>query len=199
MTLDISNISLIIAAVAVGIIILFLVGFLTGAIKKLSTMLISSCVVLVLTFASIYGYEEGYFDFFTNDKITNMSDTEMIENRIQLFLDAYNSGDMDGVLDCMDKKTKNLIESSMGITDGILNGLSGMDINMSEIFGLSVGMVSNGDLLNIDDVNINIGSDNAATVSAILTYEDKYSGASSETVTFDMVKENDDWYISDMN
>ena len=43
------------------------------------------------------------------------SDEELIRDRMNTFLTAYNSGDLQGVLQCMDAKTRNTYQSALNI------------------------------------------------------------------------------------
>jgi hypothetical protein len=86
----------------------------------------------------------------------------------------------------------------MNITNSLIGKL-GVEIDLSDIFSLTVGVESEGDLLTVSNMNININSDNSAQVSANLTYESKSKiSNSSENVCFIMKKEKSDWFIQDI-
>lgn len=109
------------------------------------------------------------------------------------FLAAYNSGDMDKVLECLDSKTRNTYTAAMNITGGLI-GLTGFEVSISDLFGLGVGIMSDGDVLKLEQMDITIQSDTKATVSTTMHYKD-YETSYSETVKFTLVKEDGDWYI----
>lgn len=130
------------------------------------------------------------------------SDEELIESKINQFLKAYNSGDMDAVLECLAARTKNQVSSAMKIAQAIggavpkVGGILGK-ISISDLFGVSVGMVSDDDILTISDTTINIVSDTKATVDVVLGYKDKLSDTQGKAF-FTMVKEDNDWFIKNL-
>lgn len=129
----------------------------------------------------------------------NKTDEELINNRIESFIEAYNVGDMDGVLECLDSKTKNTFESAMNMSNALI-GKTGFNINLSDIFGFTVGMISEGDLLKVSKININFTSDETADVNTVLSYSDKTgTGDFDEKVIISMKKEKSDWFIEDIN
>ena len=55
------------------------------------------------------------------------SDEELIRDRMNTFLTAYNSGDLQGVLQCMDAKTRNTYQSALNIGNVLIpRGVSGL-------------------------------------------------------------------------
>ncbi|MBO4938704.1 MAG: hypothetical protein J6C98_06870 [Oscillospiraceae bacterium] len=124
---------------------------------------------------------------------TFKSDEELIEDRMNDFLKAYNSGDMDAVLECLDAKTRNTYKAAINIGSGLV-GLTGFNVSIADLFGLGIGVMSDGDVLQLRNMKINISSDTKATVSATMYYED-YEGGYSDDVKFALVKEDGDWYI----
>lgn len=127
------------------------------------------------------------------------SDEELIEARIDEFLTAYNTGDLDAVLNCLDAKTRNAYKSAIGITEALggavpnVGGILG-EISISDLFGISIGIMSKGDVLMVDIRQINIQDGTTATVDVTMGYKDKLDAFSSEAV-FTMLKENGNWYI----
>ena len=124
------------------------------------------------------------------------SDEELIESKINKFLQAYNSGDMDGVLECLDAKTKNTVKASMNIGSALI-GKTGFGITFSDLFSLGIGTMSEEDVLTISEKTINIESDVKATVDVTLGYKDKLSDMQEKAI-FTMVKEDDDWFIKNL-
>lgn len=161
------------------------------SIKGLLTVFFSVGIIAVLiTFASLYGIIN--LNMFKSDDV-------IIENRIDKFLKNYNSGDYDGVLDCLDLKTKNTYKSVSNIGNAII-GKTGFKISLADLFGISVGVLSSDDLLKVSDMNINIISENNAEVKAVLSYKNDAASAFNSTINvcFVMVKENNDWFIKDL-
>ena len=144
------------------------------------------------------------------------SDEELIAERVGAFLNAYNNGDMDGVLACMDDKTRNMMKASMNVAGGIFGGLTGFNFNTSDLFALGMGIWDDGALfLNITDINI-LDKENAVvttevdlekTMEAVENQFGQWIDVSSIEmlneytieIYFTMVYENDGWYISDMS
>ncbi len=124
------------------------------------------------------------------------SDEELIESRIDRFLDAYNSGDMDEVLECLDSKTKNTFKASAAFGNALI-GKTGFDYTLSDLFSLSIGVVSEDDILTVSDISISMVSDDKATVDVTLSYKDKLSDIQEKAV-FTMVKEDGDWFIKNL-
>lgn len=117
-----------------------------------------------------------------------MSDKEKILERIDAFEIAYNSGDVDAALDCLDGKSKNALRGFSGLGSQVL----GFDLN--SLFGIAVAT---------QDINISIKvksitfiDSNLATVNAELQYSGDYLNSESITVeTLKMKKEKNEWYI----
>lgn len=121
------------------------------------------------------------------------SDEMMIENRMKEFLNAYNSGDLEGTLACLDAKTRNTYRAALKIGNGLI-GLTGYSIDVADMFSLGIGLMADGDVLKFDEMVISITSDTKATVSGTVQYCEqgtKYR----KTVSFELVKEEKDWYI----
>lgn len=123
------------------------------------------------------------------------SDEEMIEDRVYAILDAFNSGDMEAVLDCYDAKTRNANKALMNIGDGLL-GMAGLDVGLTDLFGLTVGLMSDVELVRVEDMQISINSDKTqATVVGNLYYTD-VDGSWGMPLELTLIKENGDWYIT---
>lgn len=119
------------------------------------------------------------------------SDEQLIRERIQAYEDACNNGDYEGMLDCMDGATRSLMESSMGILDGIFSEGTGLDFGMTDLFGFA-GLM--GDYCNIQITTITIDGDHA-TVDIIMSMDVYGMEQQSTEAQLPMVKENGDWYI----
>lgn len=148
--------------------------------KKILTVLI----ICLMCFSSMVGC------------VTTKSDEELIELKINQFLKAYNSGDMDSVLECLDSKTRNTYESAMNIGNALI-GKSGFKIGISDLFGIAVGTISEEDILTISEINIAIKNETEATVDVTLAYKDNISDT-KESAYFTMVKEDNEWFIKNL-
>lgn len=141
---------------------------------------------------------------FVNDaELIEATDEELIEVRIDSFVTAYNNGDINAVLECFDTKTRNTYKLAMSFTENIggaflkdITGL-GIDVSLSDLFGFSVGIISDDDLLSAEISNINISDEENAAVDVTLSYKDMQSEL-SEDCTFIMLKEDGDWFIKDL-
>ena len=119
------------------------------------------------------------------------SDEQLIRERIQDYEDACNNGDYEGMLDCMDGATRSLMESSMGVLDGIFSEGTGLGFGMTDLFGFA-GMM--GDYCNIEITNISIDGDHAI-VDIVMSMNIYGMEEQSTEAQLPMVKEDGDWYI----
>jgi hypothetical protein len=124
------------------------------------------------------------------------SDEDMIRERIDDFLFALNTGDMEGVFGCMDAKSRNTYEAMLNISEGIMGSLIGFDIPMADLFALTLG-TSSGDFASAQVVSIEITSETTAVVTLNMNMSDDRMdlNESVENVPVQMIKEQGDWYI----
>ena len=133
------------------------------------------------------------------------SDEELINERIDEFLYCYNSGDFDGAVECFDKKTRNTLKSTLNVTKTALGAFSGChpiigmtsSLNYADLFGMSVGMVSDGDLLKFEDRKITL-NDSEAYVNAKMLYNTEYYSQEIDDTIIVMKREKGNWYISNI-
>ncbi|MBO5317081.1 MAG: hypothetical protein J6A74_01400 [Oscillospiraceae bacterium] len=121
------------------------------------------------------------------------SDRELIQDRVDVFLSAYNAGDMEETLECFDAKTRNTYKSAMNVGNALI-GMTGLNIGLGDIFGLGVGLLSDEEMLRLEEMEIEILSDTEAVVSAKLYFE-SYEESSVKDICLTLVKENGDWYF----
>lgn len=121
---------------------------------------------------------------------TPKTDEELIRERIEAFEEAYNDGDYDGMLDCLDSGMRAATEISMGLMDNLMSDMIGFDIGMSDMFGLA-GLM--GDFCDIEIKNISINGD-TATVDIVMKLN-MYGESTSEATTLPMVKQGRKWLI----
>ncbi len=166
------------------------------------------CFILALTFICLCftacsennkTYEEIAESYFQKKK----SDEELISARIDAFLTAFNTGDFDGVLACMDAKSRNQCQALANMLEGIKLGFSagGVSVsgslNMADLFGFSIGSISKDDLMNMETVELKIQDGKYATLYTNLSYSVDI-GSPEGNIKFELKKENGDWFISDM-
>ncbi|MGM9640151.1 MAG: hypothetical protein ACI3V3_02155 [Faecousia sp.] len=126
------------------------------------------------------------------------SDQKLIEDRIESFLKAYNAGDLEAVLECLDAKTRNTYRSAFGIGNALI-GMTGFGGSLSDMFGLGVGLMSDRDVMQLRDLEIVVTSPSEATVRATMYYNNDLEHSSSQKVQLTLVKEDGDWFIHDLN
>lgn len=135
--------------------------------------------------------------------IFNKSDEEKILDKLDDFASAFNSGDSDAMVKCLDKRSQSALKGMIGVSsavikqgDNFFSGLFKEDENLlSDIFGLSVGATEA--QLTIEVIDITFISDKKAKIEANLIYTDNYlyENTDIDKETFIMVKEKSDWYI----
>ncbi len=125
-----------------------------------------------------------------------LSDEEMIKNRIDQFLRCYNTGNLEGVLSCMDEKTRQTIQSAINLSEGVAGMLGVGGISFSDLFGLGVGMSENDELLSVEIYSIEI-EEVRAEVIVKMAYAYVGSEPYEENALFEMLKEDGDWFIRD--
>lgn len=123
------------------------------------------------------------------------SDEALIRDRMEEFRDAYNSGDMEALLDCFDRRTRNTYRSALNVGNALI-GLTGFSVGIEDLFSLGVGVMAEGDVMAFGEMEIELLSDTKAQVTVELTYQDvEYSD--TYTATFKLVKEDNDWFIKE--
>ena len=130
------------------------------------------------------------------------SDEQKIQERIDKFLQSYNTGDLDGVLECLDSKTRNTAQAMVNIANNIGGALLseatglGLGLNLSDLFSLGIGL-SSGDFLNVQVKSITITDSTNAYADITLGMNEQISSESAEG-RFILIKEGDDWFIKDL-
>ncbi len=127
------------------------------------------------------------------DQLTPPTDEELIRERIQTFLVAYNEGDMETVLTCLDAKSRNAMEAMLNLLGGVAGKFTGIGIDLKDLFSLGVAMTEDDFMkLELGEITI-IDDENAVAVTTM-----NLTGAGVNTIYFKMKYEHDGWYISDM-
>ncbi|MBQ3088821.1 MAG: hypothetical protein IJC36_04215 [Clostridia bacterium] len=152
-----------------------------GKFSKIAKWLIPLCVVVVVAVIAVFA---GLGNIFKSDET-------LIRERIQAYEDACNNGDYEAMLECMDTETQALMEGTMSMMDGLFSEGTGLDIGMSDMFGMAGAM---GDFCNIEIENIEIDGE-YATVTVVMSADVYGNSASTEEAELPMVKEGSDWYI----
>ena len=124
------------------------------------------------------------------------SDETLIRERIEALEDAYNDGDWDGMMECLDGPTQAIMELTMDFADGLISGAGGFDVSMRDMFSLG-GLLLPGDNFRLEIKNIDIDGDRA--VVTVVMYAELDDIKESEEAEFPMVKEDNDWYIGGLD
>lgn len=127
------------------------------------------------------------------------SDTDKIKDRAQCFVTAYNAGDIDGIIDCLDSKTRITLKSALGLSNAILGNLIDIDVSLQDIFGVGIGLTED-DMMTDFELNEVIINSDTATAEVSFVYSDEFNSGEkkNEKGIFYFKKENNDWYISDL-
>ncbi len=147
-------------------------------------VLFFSMIVIISCFASCQ---------MVNEEKTPPTNQELITEKIETFLTAYNTGDMEGVLQCLDAKTRNALQAMLNIIESIAGSYIGFEINLSDLFSLGVN-TTQGDFMGLEITEINIIDSKNANVITIMNL----TGVETQIIYFEMVYEKNGWYIHDM-
>lgn len=147
-------------------------------LKQLCVLLVSILIMLNFTACNMW-----------------KSDEELITDRFNMFVLAYNNGDMDAVIECLDTKSQNIINATINIGEGVFSGLTGFDLSSEDLFALGMGFMSE-DPLSVQISSIEITSETSAIVNLTMSLKEENMGVEeTESGVLKMVKEKGDWYI----
>lgn len=139
---------------------------------------------------------EYIVDFLKSLEPEQKTDEQLIEERIDEFATAYNNGDYDGVLECLDTKTRNTYNAMMNVGGALLGGFGlDMGISLSDLFSLGVGFIAVDEVMAFDIHSIEVGDNGTAVVDVTIK---SAVGGFSEKAYFTMKKEKDDWFIRNL-
>lgn len=124
------------------------------------------------------------------DKLGN---EELIRARINAFAKAYNEGDMEKVLECLDAKSRNAMQAMLDLLGGVASKYAGFTIDLKDLFSLGVSITAD-DFMGLEIQSIVIDdAKKTASVKTSMRLENQ-----TATIYFDMVHEDDDWFIKNM-
>lgn len=121
------------------------------------------------------------------------TDAELVEQRIEAFLSAYNGGDMTGAMNCLTAKNRNAMQALLNIMGGVAGNLTGVQIDLRDLFSLGIAMEAE-DYMKLEMKEINVLDRANAVASAKM----ELANAGADTVYFIMKYENNGWFIADM-
>lgn len=120
------------------------------------------------------------------------TDEEMIIDRMQHFAHAYNTGDMEEAIACLDSKSRNTYMAALQVGNALI-GLTGFNIGMTDLFSLGIAVSEEGEPIKFADLEVEMKSETEAKVHALMHFAGH--GEQGDKITFYMVKEDGDWYI----
>lgn len=159
--------------------------------KNIKTRLLCLVLALVMLLSCLVACDLG--------EATKPSDETLIKKRITSFVSAYNDGDLEAVIACLDRGTRTELEAWINILKGVTGKLVGISFNLSDLFaigaGLSGSMSGDDEILKVQIREIKIAQDGTAEANAILK-----SGKETLAVCFQMEysEEEEGWFIHDM-
>ena len=118
------------------------------------------------------------------------SDEELISMRIAEFEKALTSGDIDGMLECMDAEMRAATEASIEAMEEEMQGSTGFGMSTKTIFSLA-GLLGDFCDISIEDIAI----DGETAVISLTMNMDLMGETSSEQMNMPMVKIDGDWYL----
>ncbi|MGN1478202.1 MAG: hypothetical protein ACI4XH_00420 [Acutalibacteraceae bacterium] len=125
-----------------------------------------------------------YFAFF------HKTDEDKIIERLEAFETAYATGDFDGCLECLDAKSRNALK---GI--GSLGSVFGVDSDaVKGMFSLGVAIEDEQVKFKVKRI-VFVDDSHAQVTADVRTSADAAYKESTSQVDFEMVKENNDWYM----
>lgn len=125
------------------------------------------------------------------------TDEELVRERIDTFVTAYNDGDFEGVLACFDAKTRNTLEATFNVMGGLVGGLTGFSFDLGDLFTLGVALMGDGgEVLAIEVSEVSVDGEQAVAKGQ-MGFAD-IGSSSVEVVYVILVKEEEDWFIQDM-
>ena len=137
----------------------------------------------------------GYFAFFYK------SDAEKIVERLETFEEAYSTGDFEGVIDCMDAKSRNALKGVGKLGSMVGGDVGPLDINFgSDLFSglFALGVATQDEQVKFKVKRIDFTDDTHALVSAdVWTSKDYLYDEANTEETFEMIKEKNDWYLDE--
>lgn len=125
------------------------------------------------------------------------TDEELIRDRVDAFIFAYNSGDIEGAFECFDAKSQHTYSAMLNIGNDLFGDITGLGLDISDLFALAVG-TSDGDLLSAEIDRVVITDETHATVTLRAAFTDARLDVSesAEDLTLHMIKEGNDWFIN---
>lgn len=122
---------------------------------------------------------------------SHKSDEDKIVERLETFETAYASGDMDGCLDCLDSKSRNALKGIGKVGSALGYGVGDL---FSGLFSLGVATQDEQVKFKVKEIKY-VDKIHAEVTAEVWLSKDNLYDESTSVETFEMVKEENDWYL----
>lgn len=164
--------------------------------SSIAHRILALLLTLAIAVVGLAGCQSGQYDDHseTKEKTTKTpTATELITERINAFVTAYNDGDMTATLNCFDATTRNALQAMLNLMDALVGKVAGLKIAMSDMFSLGVAL-ADGDFMTLKVMDVTMTSNTTGIAQVAMSM----TGSDSQIVYFMMIYEHDGWYIQDM-
>lgn len=129
-----------------------------------------------------------------NDPPKELTDEEKIAKQVNTFAHAYNSGDWDTLMGCLNVESRNTLRISLEMFESIFGTLLGFELDLKDYFSLGA-YVTEEDFMSFKIDKIDVADDKK---TAVVTAHTDIAGGDEQILIFEMVYEYDGWYIGDV-
>lgn len=167
-----------------------IIVLLVLAIAAAAALVVIKYTGIEIPGVDLSGIEIPVIDSIAGTSRKDMTDEELITDRIKKFEKAFTSGKFEKMLDCMDPAMRAATQASMDEMNAELAGAEGMPFGVDSMFGLVKFM---GDFYDIIINDIQITGDRAIVYCTMNM--DFMGETSSEEIEMPMIKIDGDWYL----
>ena len=136
-----------------------------------------------IVFFAVVGILLGLWHF----GIIGKRDEDKIRERLDTFVTAYNHGDYEGILECIEPVRRKQYEAATNIMGGVGSGLLGFNFSISDLVGLGAMFMPEEEKVSLEITRISMLDGGKAIVYARTAWSD---------VKYTMVKVGRDWYLA---
>ena len=104
--------------------------------KKLIMIVVPAILTIIMSLSLLSACSKTPPTNNNSDETNAVTDEELIRERVETFISAYNEGDMDTVLECLDAKSRNAMEAMLKLLGGIAGSYTGFEIDLKDLFSL---------------------------------------------------------------
>ena len=135
-----------------------------------------------IVFFAVVGILLGLWHF----GIIGKSDENKIRERLDTFVTAYNHGDFEGILECIEPVRRKQYEAATNIMGGVGSGLLGFNFSISDLMGLGAMLMPEEEKVSLEITRISVLDGGKAIVYI------RDSGSEGE---LSLIKVGSDWYL----